>query len=94
MKGNAGSREATGAKPSTVVRAEMTEFCLREFANVTEPAHAYIAALTSAAHLCDQIAREATRKAEKVAAAACGDFIWQVADRIKAERRDRPLTAP
>ena len=45
---------------------------------------AAIAALTSAAHLCDQVSREATRAAERKAAKACGDFIWSVADAVKA----------
>lgn len=66
------------------IRAQMTEFCIREFGSYKEPQSAYIAALTSAAHLCDQISREAKRAAERIAAKECGDFIWAVADAVKA----------
>lgn len=68
------------------IRADMTEFCLREAAS-SDHVGAYIAALTSAAHLCDQISNEATRQAERVAAKQCGDFIWTVADAVKANRK-------
>lgn len=66
------------------IREEMTQFCVREERNIQSPRHAYIAALTSAAHLCDQISREATRAAERKAAKDCGDFIWAVADAVRA----------
>lgn len=66
------------------VRDEMIEFCRREIH--CGDMSAYIAALTSAAHLCDQVASEATRAAERKAAKDCGDFIWRVADEMKRER--------
>lgn len=66
------------------IRKQMTEFCMREVGNAREPQSAYIAALTSAAHLCDQISREAKKAAERKAAKECGDFIWAVADAVKA----------
>jgi hypothetical protein len=74
------------------IRADMTEFCRREMRS--GDMNAYIAALTSAAHLCDQISREAKRKSERTAAKACGDFIWQVADAMKAERDRAREVAP
>ena len=66
------------------IRKDMIEFCVREEQGITSTRHAYIAALTSAAHLCDQISRESTRAAERDAAKKCGDFIWTVADAVKA----------
>lgn len=66
------------------IRRDMTAFCVREEQGIVCPRHAYIAALTSAAHLCDQISREATRAGEQKAAKDCGDFIWAMADAIKA----------
>jgi hypothetical protein len=66
------------------IREQMIEFCVREVGNARQPHHAYIAALTSAAHLCDQISREAKKAAERRAAKDCGDFIWAVADAVKA----------
>lgn len=68
------------------VRNKMRDFCLREFDQVRGDDVAYVSALTSAAHLCDQISREATRQAERDAAKKCGDLIWSVADAVKEKR--------
>lgn len=67
------------------IRDDMTAFCVREAGNASTPRHAYIAALTSAAHLCDQVSREARRASERKAAKDCGDFIWAVADAVKKQ---------
>ena len=69
------------------VRDDMIEFCRREIHY--GDMNAYIAALTSAAHLCDQVASEATRAAARKAAKDCGDFIWRVADEMKRERASK-----
>lgn len=77
-------RARAGKRTPEQVRDDMIEFCRREIRN--GDANAYISALTSAAHLCDQVAREASRKAVRDAAKDCGDFIWRVADEMKLER--------
>lgn len=59
---------------------------LREYDSTIGDGIAYVSALTSAAHLCDQISREAARKAERDAAKKCGDLIWSIADAVKAKR--------
>lgn len=48
-------------------RQAMTEFCIREAFNGAGPerVEGYIAALTSIAHLCDQVGTEASRKADR-----------------------------
>lgn len=66
-------------------RAKMIEFCVREARDAKDPQVAYISALTSIAHLCDQVARESKKKSARAdAAKACGDFVWSVADAVKA----------
>jgi len=74
-------------KSAAQIRSEMTEFCVREAVGYNFDC--YIAALTSVAHLCDQVSREAARKAERDAAKNCGDFIWSVADAVKAKREEQ-----
>lgn len=77
-------------------RAKMIDFCVREAREASDPHVAYISALTSVAHLCDQVARENTkRKGDRPrgeAARACGDFIWSVADAVKADRVKKQTT--
>ena len=76
------------------VRDQMRDLCLREYASMRGDDAAYVSALTSAAHLCDQISREATRQAMRHAARQCGDLIWSVADAVKAKRAaDRETTS-
>lgn len=70
------------------IRQEMTEFCDREMVNASKPMDAYIAALSSAAHLCDQVARESTRSAERLAATKCGDFIMDVHKAMQERRAE------
>jgi len=67
------------------IKAAMTKFCVEEAKNA-QGWNAYVAALTSAAHLCDQIASESPRSCEREAAKKCGDFIWSIADAVKAEK--------
>jgi len=71
------------------IKADLTKFCCEEAKNASgwNDTHlAYVAALTSAAHLCDQIASESPRSCEREAAKKCGDFIWSIADAVKAEK--------
>lgn len=76
---------------SDEVRRKMVEFCLREFSQHLNCSPAYISALTSAAHICDQVSAEATRRADKEAAKACGDFLWTIADACKAAKRSKEV---
>ena len=74
-------------KPSRTpeqIREEMKEFCLREVARSKDP-QAYVSALSSAAHLCDQVSREAGRKAVREAATECGNFIWEIYEAARGE---------
>jgi len=70
-------------------RKRMTEFCLREAKQHDDCVVAYRAALSSAAHLCDQVAREATTAARRESAKACGDLIWSVYEQIAPEVRNQ-----
>lgn len=72
------------------VRQKMIEFCEREVEHHKQAGDttvAYLAALSSAAHHCDQVAKERGRSEyARKSAKACGDFIWDVYETIKSNR--------
>lgn len=74
------------------VRERMIKWCLEEQENYAISGRAeaaYVAALSTAAAFCDQVAKEKTRSKHAGAAAKeCGDFIWEAFKLAREQARD------
>lgn len=84
---------AVADSPDLATREKMIDFCKREIEihkHQGDTTVSYLAALSSAAHHCDQVAKERHKsKYARDAAKACGDFIWEVYEAIKVDHFNR-----